>query len=258
MLFFGYGLLGLSLWSTSSTAASLATHQTSIDTLINSDLNERSSVCNSPYATLVYETASNHLCLNNFVLGYCAIIIPLVPTVFTQISNTVSGWISSQVQDASTAGGQSDTKRSTITWGELHAYHASTSHAANSFKIPVVNSSNVALTGMDLAEDGYSFSVKLIHDDNSTAVPITSRQAIRCYWQIHVHYWAAAGHAATVLTKDQTSVDVYTALSNSYYNNYEQSCYEMTNGGSWDGFLRVCYNNNYPQAGCYTCGGHDN
>jgi hypothetical protein len=205
MLFFGYGLLGLSLWSTSSIAAFLATHQTGIDTLISSDLNERSGVCNSPYATLVYETANNHLCLNNFVLGYCAIIIPHVPTVFTQISNTVSGWISSQVQDASTAGGQSDTKRSTITWGELHAYHV-----ANSFKIPVVNSSNVALTGIDLAEDGYSFSVKLIHDDNSTAVPITSRQATRCYWQIHVHYWAAAGHASTVLTKDQTSVDVST------------------------------------------------
>jgi hypothetical protein len=51
---------------------------------------------------------------------------------------------------------------------------------------------------------------------------------------------------------------VLSALSDTYYENRMKACYELTNAGAWDGFVRVCFNFNQSQTGCFSCGEQKN
>lgn len=107
---------------------------------------------------------------------------------------------------------------------------------------------------MELHEDGFSFTgIPLDNDDGD----ISKRRDCHRY-QIHVHYWAKRGHSSTQLSSAEIGNLVSSALKNAYKKDYEKACYEMTNNGSWDGFLRVCFNHHAGQRGCYRCGGHAN
>lgn len=109
------------------------------------------------------------------------------------------------------------------------------------------------VTVMELHEDGFSFTGTPLHTSDGG---IDKRAG--CYQQIHVHYWANSGHSSTLLSSAKVDDLVRHGLNYAYSNDMAKSCYEMTNNGNWDGFLRVCFNYNVAQSGCYTCGGHSN
>jgi hypothetical protein len=104
---------------------------------------------------------------------------------------------------------------------------------------------------MEIHEDGFSASFT---PDVSGSL---DRRA-SCNEQVHIHYWAAAGHTSTVLGTSDIQNLVRTALDNSYSENYQAACYELDNNGAWSGTFRVCYNANQAQAGCFQCNGHNN
>lgn len=101
--------------------------------------------------------------------------------------------------------------------------------------------------------DGFSFTgVPLYNDDGD----ISKRR--NCYEQMHVHYWANQGKSSAQLSSGKFGDLVSRALREAYQRDYAKACYEMKNRGSWDGFLRVRFNNNSAQTECYKCGGHSN
>lgn len=228
---------------------------------------------------LVYEFdngmgGQSSLCLNGYVLATCVLFMSGAGGIVEALKNRVTGWITSKVEDASDAGPQVKARTETLglevddqffTWADLYAYQAV--NGSLTYEAPAdvlqtmsntgaVTGGNAAamVTAMELHEDGFSF----------TGVPLdTSGSGIdkrddRCYRQIHVHYWANHGHSSTLLSSAKIGDLVYHGLNYAYSKDIARACYEMTNNGNWDGFLRVCFNHNVAQRGCMTCGGHSN
>lgn len=108
------------------------------------------------------------------------------------------------------------------------------------------------ITAMEYHDDGFSASAVFISGDE------TGKREASCYEQLHVHHWAVSGSQPTVLSSSGIGNLMIQALNDSYYNNRQEVCFELTNGGSWDGFVRICYNYDTAQSGYYTYGGHSN
>ncbi|KAI0415339.1 hypothetical protein F5X98DRAFT_376938 [Xylaria grammica] len=214
--------------------------------------------CNGRGNFVVYESRNGDggyhmICLNGFVAAGCSILLAGGAQVITNLQNKVVGWVNGKVDDASDAGPQTHSLATyPSTWGQLHTHHANagtaTYHPANKTD---------AITALALHEDGFSASISLLRagllkasrNDNVTST---------CSEQIHIHYWAASGHDSTLLSSSEIGSLVVHGLNDAIAQNRGQACYEMTNNGNWDGWLRVCFNDNVPQSGCYTCGGHNN
>lgn len=216
------------------------------------------------------------LCINGYVTAACLILSSGGSDVLVALKNQIVGWISSKSEDASAAGPPAKRRAETfglaeddgredqlLTWADLYAYQAV--NGSLKYEAPEIlqtTSNTVAetaghavakMTAMELHEDGFSFTgIPLDNDDGDL-----SKRA-NCYEQIHVHYWASNGHSSTLLSSAKIGDLVSRALNYAYQGDYEKSCFEMTNNGNWDGFLRVCFNHNAAQGGCYTCGGHNN
>lgn len=219
---------------------------------------------------------SSMLCINGFVAAGCVLYFGGGSSVIEALKNKVTSWINGKVEDASDAGPQ--VKRGTQTlgleaddgrqdqffnWADLYAYQAA--NGSLKYEAPEIQqttSNTVAVTAghaaaevtaMELHEDGFSFTgIPLDNGDGDLSKRAT------CSEQIHVHYWASNGHSSTLLSSAKIGDLVSRALNYAYQKDYEKSCFEMTNNGNWDGFLRVCFNHNAAQGGCYTCGGHNN
>lgn len=193
-----------------------------------------------------------------------------------------------QKRDESSAGPQSKKRddEDLLTWGQLYNYtksvgknriegkeaaayvnDVSTSRLGNSstttYSDPTSEkaitaavepsaSTQYITTDLEIHEDGFSASF---------APPLTGplqERLHRCNQQVHVHYWAAAGHESTILSGEDVQNLVEHALDHSYKQDYKAVCYELDNSGNWSGAFRVCYNSNQPQKGCFTCFGHSN
>ncbi|KAI0532104.1 hypothetical protein GGR58DRAFT_523571 [Xylaria digitata] len=214
--------------------------------------------CNGRGNFVVYENKNadggrHMICLNGFVLAACGIVLAGGGQVITDLRNKVVGWITGKVKDASDAGPQARSLPPYPgTWGQLYNHH--TNAGTNAYHPG--NETDV-ITALALHEDGFSASISLLyagllegnHDDNVDST---------CKEQIHIHYWAATGHDSTLLSSSEIGSLVVHGLNDAISKNRGQACYEMTNNGNWDGWLRVCFNNNVRQLGCYTCGGHNN
>ncbi|RFU24151.1 hypothetical protein B7463_g12184, partial [Scytalidium lignicola] len=202
------------------------------------------------------------VCVNGFVVAGCLVLLSAAGNVMSGLANTVTQWVLNKVDDASSAGPQEKRNEALLSWGEVYNY----TQASNSTKVtasdlpigalvlPDQKNSPLVVTSMELHEDGFSATASFVSGNT-----IANRaDNDNCYEQLHIHYWAAAGHDAIVLSSASIYGLVYTAIENSFDANYARVCYEMTNNGAWDGFLRVCYNADLSQVGCYTCGGHNN
>lgn len=230
---------------------------------------------------VVYESTndtggSSMVCINDYVAAACLILFSGGGNVIEALMNKVTSWITSKVEDASADGPPAIRRIETLsleandgredqlfTWADLYAYQAV--NGSLKYEAPEIlhtTSNTVAVTAghvaeevtaMELHEDGFSFTgIPLDNGDGDI-----SKRA-NCYEQIHVHYWANDGHYSTLLSSVKIGNLVRRALNHAYAKDYEKSCYEMTDNGNWDGFLRVCFNHNTAQSGCYTCGGHSN
>lgn len=205
------------------------------------------------------------ICLNGYVFAACTILLAGGTQVITELQNKVVGWISGKVDDASDAGPQTRSVAGyPATWGQLHTHHVN----AGTDVYQPVNETD-AITALALHEDGFSASISLLHagllenadDENHDNVDIAGYHDSvnsNCREQIHIHYWAASGHDSTLLSSSEIGSLVVHGLNDAIAQDRGQACYEMTNNGNWDGWLRVCFNDNVPQPGCYTCGGHNN
>ena len=190
------------------------------------------------------------LCLNGFVAAGCVLAIAGGTGILTTLQNKVSSWVSSKIGDASSAGPQAKRDMETtptISWGEVFAYQSA--NGSTSYSGPANQDDGIVI---NLHEDGFSASASLMQGENA----LVGRSS--CKEQVHVHYWAAPGHTSTALSSSDIGRLVYQGLSYSYQRDYGKTCFEMTNNGNWDGFMRVCYNVNKSQVGCYSCGGHNN
>jgi len=266
MWFLAKALLPLLLLSATGNADST-------DVLHSRDFRERSGArqndlepranCLGKGNFVIYESGSEVTCVNGYVVAACFVLIGTpAANIISSLSSTVSTWITNKVTDASAAGPQA--KRSEdlaspqsivgrepmISWGDLFSNNTAhvTASAAELATFPVTSSH--AISALELHDDGFSATFSLLAD------PLTKRAD--CYEQIHVHYWAAASASSTVLTYNQLYTMIEVDINYSYSQNYAAVCYEMTNNGNWDGFLRVCYNYDASQIGCYSCGGHNN
>jgi hypothetical protein len=200
------------------------------------------------------------VCVNGFVTAGCLILLTASGTVLSNLASQLTTWVTSKVDDASSAGPQTKHNQDSISWGQVYNYSkisGSTKVAATD--LPTVTlifpdqvGSQFVYTTLELHEDGFSATASAV--SNSTVVT----RLPACYEQIHVHYWAAAGHDGTVLSPADVNTLMTKALNQAYNFNYALACFEMTNNGRWDGYLRVCFNQDLSQVGCYTCGGHNN
>ncbi|RDW63301.1 hypothetical protein BP6252_10846 [Coleophoma cylindrospora] len=232
------------------------------------------------------------VCIGTWVFASCTIIVASVSAVFVTLSITSANWVKSQTADASSAGppAKKRAEEEPLTWGALYNYtkaagnnriegdacallsnSSSTPSALAAYSagnltaldldptspkgiaaaIPPSPAHQYVATGLEIHEDGFSASFA-----PHTPGPLERRST--CNEQIHVHYWAAAGHRGTILSSSDVQTLVKTALSDSYQKNYQAACYELDNDGNWSGAYRICYNNNKSQIGCFTCNGHNN
>ncbi|KAL1865741.1 hypothetical protein VTK73DRAFT_5087 [Phialemonium thermophilum] len=219
--------------------------------------------CNGAGNFVVYESSNGiggtyMICLNGYITAGCLVLLAGSRGIFDALSDKVARWIEGRVEDASSAGPQAKHdvggQRSGMTWGQLHHYTSmhsddtvgeepgvATSPLGNHVDDEASGTGDgwppLHMTAFDTHEDGFSATFSRQADGAATA-----KREPSCWEQIHIHYWAAAGHDSTVLTFAQLYTLVYHGMSNSYLDNYAAACYEMTNNGAWDGWLRVCYN----------------
>lgn len=225
-------------------------------------LQERQNGC-GPGEILVYNFPNSTgswamLCISKWTFFGCIIIS--TTGAFSNLANRVADWVTGKVHDASDAGPQVKVRDDTpqLTWGELYNYTLTHDSAKADKALPsALTSADDGVVAMDIHEDGFSASFDLAALSSPNPNPLEKRRD-RCYEQIHIHYWAAAGHDGTMLGHDQIFSLAIHAIDDSYWKNYNFACYELTNSGAWDGWLRICYNHNTPQAGCGSCGGHNN
>ncbi|KAI0885812.1 uncharacterized protein GGS22DRAFT_188099 [Annulohypoxylon maeteangense] len=255
MLFLHLALLASLWWSTLGGAATLGS-----STLLAPETPtlEKRLNCNGRGNFVVYESHDANggysmICLNGYVLATCSIYVAASGQVFTTLKDKVVGWVTGKKGDASDAGPQvKSLSTHAVTWSELYAQHAT----AGTDKYDISNGTDIddGITALALHEDGFSASFSL-----ARAGLITGRtDDASCSEQIHIHYWADRGHDSTVLSSSGIGSLVYNGLNDAYTKDRGQACYEMTNNGNWEGYLRVCFNKNKSQKGCYSCGGHNN
>lgn len=242
---------------------------------------EKRVTCQEPGNLVVYEFpndtgGSSMVCINGYVASTCLVLSSGGGNAILALKNKVTSWITSKVEDASADGPLANRRTETLglegdderedqifTWADLYSHQAvNGSLRYEAPKTLQTTSNSVAgsaghaaaeVTAIELHEDGFSFSGILLDDGDGDL-----RKRVNCYEQIHVHYWANDGHSNTLLSSAKIGDLVLRALNYAYAKDYEKSCYEMTDDGNWDGFLRVCFNHNAAQGGCYTCGGHSN
>jgi len=200
------------------------------------------------------------VCVNGFVTAGCFILLTASATILSNLASQLTTWVTNKVDDASSAGPQTKRDQDSISWGQVYNYSkisgstmvAATDPPTGTLIFPDQGGSQFVYTALELHEDGFSATASAVPDSTVVA------RLPACYEQIHIHYWAAAGHDATVLSPADVNTLMTKALNQAYNSNYALACFEMTNNGSWDGYLRVCFNQDLSQVGCYTCGGHDN
>ncbi|KAJ8132074.1 hypothetical protein O1611_g1550 [Lasiodiplodia mahajangana] len=219
---------------------------------------ERRVNCNGRGNFVVYEAQNSDggyhmICLNGFIVAGCSLLVAGGSQVITELQNRVVNWVFGKDKDASDAGPQARFPSvHPMTWGQLYFNRT---NAGTGIYQPVNETD--AIIALTLHDDGFSASISLLHagliEGGKNDVVDSS-----CREQIHIHYWAASGHESTLLSSSEIGSLVVHGLNDAVSRNRGQACYEMTNNGNWDGWLRVCFNNNVPQPGCYTCGGHNN
>jgi hypothetical protein len=204
------------------------------------------------------------LCTSRWTFAQCLVLVASFSDVIPCLVTEIKDWVRGNAQDASDAGPQVGSRSTALTtWGKLYN-HTSTSQHTSNFTALNLGLPENALNSMQFHEDGFSATIELsAFMSPSAGSPLTnsslsSQGNPTCYEQIHIHYWAAAGHTGTVLDDNGLMDLANHAIDDSYNKNYDFACYEMSNGGPWDGWLRVCYNYNQPQYGCGPCGGHNN
>jgi hypothetical protein len=147
--------------------------------------------------TVIYEFDNGngghaYTCLILYVLAACLVVIP-VNGVLSTLSNQVAHWVNSKITDASTAGQSEKRDNATITWGHIYDFSLNagvnlgspSDVAIDKSKLFKLGASNLAIHTLELHEDGFSTSATL---------PGSSIEKRSCLEQIHVHYWANAGH----------------------------------------------------------------
>lgn len=271
----------LVLQNTFAGAASLSNMAAVKQTQNKISVVEKRLNCQGRGSSVVYESpndtgGSSMVCINGHVVAACLVLFSGGGNVIEALMNKVTSWITSKVEDVSADGPPAIRRVETLiveandgqedrlfTWADLYAYQAvngsikyeapETLHTTSNTVAVTVGHVAAEMTAMELHEDGFSFTgIPLDNGDGDI-----SKRA-NCYEQIHVHYWANDGHSSTLLSSVKIGDLVRRALNHAYAKDYEKSCYEMTSNGDWDGFLRVCFNHNTVQSGCYTCGGHSN
>lgn len=282
MMFLGKAVLLLSLWSSVGQAMALPgavaepkLQLRSAEGNNNNQLVKRVN-CRGRGNIVVYEHSNGAggefmICLNVYLVSTCTILLSTTG-ILQQLASKVSDWVSSKVTDASAAGPQhtrrdEDGAPSLPTWGELYN-HTKSLNAASEVSIhdshaPLAATAAaddaMSIHKLDIHEDGFSASASLDSiDDTTPATKLRAKKRSSCYRQVHVHYWASAGHQATVLSNSDIYTLTYNGALYSYQHDLWKACYEMTNNGGWDGYYRICINDNISQVGCYTCGGHNN
>lgn len=229
-------------------------------------LQERQNGC-GPGEIMVYNFPNSsgsyaQLSISKWTFFGC--IILSTTGAFSNLANRVADWVASKEHDASDAGPQVKFRdiSGTITWGELYNYTLTNHSAAaeNALAAVLTSTDGDGVLAMNIHEDGFSASFDLAAVSISSSPNILAKKTgeDECASQIHIHYWAAAGHDGTLLGHDQLFSLAIHAIDNSYGKNYNFACYELINSGGWDGWLRICYNHNIPQPGCGECGGHNN
>ncbi|KAH8908654.1 hypothetical protein BR93DRAFT_925737 [Coniochaeta sp. PMI_546] len=217
--------------------------------------------CNGAGNFVVYESnnglGGNYMiCINGYVFAACYVLVAGSGGIFSSLAN-VTSWVQGKVDDASDAGPQAkrDDSESLITWGQLYAAlvtnssttatqsELATGGALKSFAKTASQTdeeaASVRVTALEIHEDGFSGTFSF--PSNGTSADNSKRQEPDCWDQVHIHYWAPAGHDGTVLGGDQLHELAYVGIDHSYGQNYAAACYEMTNNGTWDGWLRVVF-----------------
>lgn len=228
------------------------------------------------------------VCLGIYAYATCSIILIGASAYFTTIAVTTATWVKEQKHSESAA--SPPTKKRDEdgfqTWGELYNYTKSvgrnrlegkeaaayvnevspsilaesttakfsgldpTSEKAIAAAVEPSESTQFITTNLELHEDGFSASFAPPASEN------LQQRLSKCNQQVHLHYWADAGHESTILSAGDIQDLVDRTLHHSYNEDYAKACYEMINNGNWQGILRICYNSNLPQNNCYTCFGH--
>lgn len=200
-----------------------------------------------------------YLCISKWTFFGC--IIFSTSGTFSALAGRVADWVTAKVTDASDAGPQVKREDAALaTWGELYNYTSQNPQPLEKSILTLGEEDDAvtaSVTAMGIHEDGFSASFELTAP-NSTALLAKKQDTCTVNEQVHIHYWAAAGHEGTLLDWNGIQALAYEALWNSYDSNYDFSCYELLNSGSWNGWFRVCYNYDTSQIGCGSCGGHNN
>ncbi|RWA06144.1 hypothetical protein EKO27_g8959 [Xylaria grammica] len=222
--------------------------------------------CNGRGNFVVYESRNGDggyhmICLNGFVAAGCSILLAGGAQVITNLQNKVVGWVNGKIDDASDAGPQ--TKRSKVVgWVNGKVDNASDAGPQTHSLTAVPRDLGSAPHPPRQGRDGDVPPHQQDRRDHRFSAPrgrlLGFDLALTRCEQIHIHYWAASGHDSTLLSSSEIGSLVVHGLNDAIAQNRGQACYEMTNNGNWDGWLRVCFNDNVPQPGCYTCGGHNN
>lgn len=179
------------------------------------------STCKGKHSIAVYESYNSGseflICVNAWVIALCSIGIAGGYSAVGALPGKISDWINKGTADASDAAPKRRDVDSALTWGDLFAYQNSTVAAAETTPLSIGNISDgndfYQLYKLELHEDGFSASLDLRPNTTDAAI---GRRAV-CKEQMHVHYWAAAGHRTTILHTDQLERGLSAVLKDSYY-----------------------------------------
>ena len=227
-------------------------------------LGKRQHQC-APGQVLVYSFPNSSgsyafVCTSRTIAAICFVLIANYNNVVPALVTEIKDWVRGNAQDASDAGPPARRRSTALTtWGELYNYTSASNHAGTFTPTTTLSAGlpENALKSKQFHEDGFSATIDLSALKLSPASRSLEARG-NCYEQLHIHYWAAAGHTGTVLSDGGVMDLARHAIDNSYNENYSFACYEMSNSGAWDGWLRICYNYNQAQYGCGYCGGHNN